>query len=186
MISNPGIGWEGYTVKVPAGMDMTYPTVSGKKRSAEFYEFQEWYRMQQDPYGEDWYSTFSERFIFQSKEHQFVVGFSCSTYSVHAGWSALPNVKRNYLLRKMISWKKVLINDTEAESRQVEIGGHHGWYVSGNARPDFQKNADPVAYEGCFLFGGLKEVYWIEAFGNPEAREEMKSSVESMVESLSY
>lgn len=183
MISNPSIGWNGYSVYIPDGMARLRPSAD-EQAPDRAAEIREWYREANTRYTADYYSTHYEQFLIENPEQTFFISFIAETYSLRTGWNMMTSFDKQYIIQKMINRKMVVINDTKAHHEQVEISGQRGWYISGGATPYFKKNAKTVAYEGIFLLGNLKEVYWFEAFGSEGGRAEMKKRVHEMAESL--
>ncbi|MDH3982291.1 MAG: hypothetical protein OES84_05245 [Kiritimatiellaceae bacterium] len=186
VIHNPETGWAGYSVEVPDGLVVVYPA-SDDAGSARALEFLEWYRKQTNHYGWEWYTTFTEQFLMEDRDKKFILSFVCDTFDLPApSWSSMPSVQRQYALHKMINRKKVVINDMKAHGELIEINGKRGWYISGLSRPYFKREVSPLAYEGFFIAGGLREAYWVEAFGDPALRGKMKVAARAMVESLEF
>ncbi|MDF7823417.1 hypothetical protein P4B35_05290 [Pontiellaceae bacterium B12227] len=183
LISNPKVGWNGYSVQVPGGLH-TIKTSSGEGVSDRESAIREWYDQQSNRYAADYYTSFSEQFIFEPSDESYFLSFITDTYELRTGWSVLTSVELQYLVQKLINRKMVIINDMDAHFEQVEINGQRGWYISGTSKPYFKKKPKTLAYEGVCLLGGLKELYWFEAFGSAEAREDMKLKVYEMAESL--
>lgn len=182
-ISNPKVGWNGYAVRVPEGM-ATIKTSADEEVPDRESNIRAWYEEQSGRYAADYYSAFSEQFLFEPPNESFFLSFVTETYELRTGWDTLTSVEKQYILQKMINRKMVVINDMKAHSEQVEINGRRGWYISGTSKPYFKKKPKTLAYEGVFLLGGLKEVYWFEAFGAAEVRDEMKKKAHEMAESL--
>lgn len=183
VISNPTVGWSGYSVEIPAGMEVVYP-YNTAVASGHSGIFRHWCERQFDGFQVDLDATFSETFLMEKSGHKFLIGFSCASYSMPFSWSTMPNVTRQYMLRKMMNDKIVLINDSNALSEQVEMNGRHGWHISGNSHSYSGKDTIVMAYEGYFILGSMKEVYWIESFGDTSERAVMDEMVKSMVKSL--
>ena len=183
-ISNEMVGWNGYSIHMPEDVVLIYPT-SDEPGSERAEEFQKWYEKQTNRYGWDWYSTFTECFVMEDTERDYIISFISDTFELpNSSWSVMTSVETQYAIQKMINRKKVIINDEQAYSEQVEINGQRGWYISGLSRPYFKKKVPPLAYEGYFILGNLREAFWIEGFGATETREELKSNVREMAESL--
>ncbi|MDZ8117183.1 hypothetical protein [Pontiella agarivorans] len=182
-ICNPNVGWNGYSIRVPDGVQRLRSSADENVPDRE-EEIRERYREANERYVADYHTSYYEQFLFQNSARSFYLSFISETYNFSRGWNSLTSVDKQYIIQKMINRKKVIINDTAAYSEQLEINGQRGWYISGSRRPYFQKNAEPTAYEGIFLIGNLKEAFWIEAFGEITARAEMKTRVFEMAESL--
>lgn len=183
IITNPAVGWNGYAIKVPDGVKNLRPSADENVPDREA-EIRERYRDANERYVADYYTSFYEQFLFENPAQTYFISFISETYELPNGWNSYTSVEKQYMIQKLINRKKVIINDTQAHSEQVEFNGQRGWYISGDSSPYFRKGAQPVAYEGIFLIGGLKEVFWIEAFGMPGTRGEMKTKVYEMAESL--
>jgi len=184
MISNPKVGWNGYSIRIPDGVVLIDPAsdAGGSERAAAF---RDWYEKQTNRYGWDWYTSFTEQFLMEDVERNYVISFIADTFELpSSSWNMLTSVQKQYALQKMINRKKVVINDDHAHDEQVEINGHRGWYISGLSRPYFRKKVEPQAYEGYFILGNLREAFWIEGFGETSSRDELKQRVRAMVDSL--
>jgi hypothetical protein len=177
VISNPSVGWKGYSVRVPDGLIPVDETGNGA-------EFRKWYEDQASDYAADYYASFSEQLLFEPPDQTWILSFLNNTYAIRTGWGAMSSFETQYILQKMINRKMVIINDMKAHGEQIDVQGQRGWYVSGTCKPYFKKNPRTLAYEGIFLLGSLKEVYWFEAFGSEESRPAMKMKVHEMAESL--
>lgn len=183
VISNPKVGWNGYSIRIPEGLALisSSPDEQAADRTSQI---KAWYADASSRYAADYYTSFLEQFVMENPEQTFFLSFISETYELAAGWKVMTSVETQYVMQKMINRKMVVINDMNAHSEQVEINGQRGWYISGETKPYFKKKAVPQAYEGIFLQGGLKEAFWMEAFGAPQVRDEMKLRVFQMAESL--
>lgn len=182
-ISNPKVGWNGYSVLIPDGVALVLSSSDGQEDDRASL-LKKWYADAASRYAGDYYATFYEQFVMENPEQTFFLSFISETYELAAGWQVMSSVETQYVIQKMINRKMVIINDMNAHSEQIEINGQRGWYVSGMAKAYFKKNAEPRAYEGIFLLGNLKEAFWMEAYGLPQVRDEMKKIVFGMAESL--
>jgi len=183
VIANPSVGWNGYSVKIPNGLIQVRPTGEGQAEDREA-KIREWYSEANTRYTADYYSTRYEQFLIENPEQTYFISFIAESYTLRTGWNMMTSFDKQYIIQKLMNRKMVVINDTKAHHEQIELGGQRGWYISGGAKPYFKKNAETVAYEGVFLLGNLKEVYWFEAFGSEAGRAEMKKRVHEMAESL--
>lgn len=183
VISNPGIGWNGYSIRIPDGLALisNSPDEPALDRGSEI---KDWYADASSRYTADYYASFHEQFILENPEQTFFVSFISETYELSSSWKTMTSVETQYIIQKMINRKMVIINDMKARSNQIEINGQRGWYISGMSKPYFKKNSVSLAYEGIFLQGDFREVFWVEAFGPPPVRDEMKMRVFQMAESL--
>lgn len=183
VISNPKVGWNGYSIRIPDGLILLTDSPD-EQASEKTSKIKAWYADASSRYAADYYTSFYEQFILENPKQTFFLSFISETYELAVGWKAMNSVETQYIIQKMINRKLVVINDMKAHSEQVEINGQRGWYVSGVTKPYFKKNVVPQAYEGIFLQGDLKEVFWMEAFGPLQVRDEMKQRVFQMAESL--
>jgi hypothetical protein len=184
VISNPKVGWAGYSIKLPDGIRLL-DSASDEDESARAEEFRRWYDRQSARYGWDWYTRFSDRFLMEDVEDRYIISFISDTFELpSSSWSSMSSVETRYIIQKMINRKMVVINDMQALHEQVELNGQRGWYISGLSRPYFKKKINPQAYEGYFILGRLREAFWIEGFGDVDARDELKDRVRTMAESL--
>lgn len=205
VISNPTVGWNGYSVSIPDGMARLQASADDGVPDRET-EFRAWYEESNVRFPFDYDLVYYEQFVLENEQGSFVLSFVSDTYdftwqkqspynrdsdwtpelSLEGGgsWDSTTSVYKEFLANRMVKRKKVILNDTKAQSERVEMGACEGWYISGVTKPYFQKDASKLAYEGMFIFGGLKEVFWIEAFGDESARAEMKDKVFEMAESL--
>lgn len=183
VISNPKVGWNGYSIRIPDGVALIQ-NVPDEPDSERSTKIKEWYADASSRYAAEYYTSFYEQFLLENPEQTFFLSFISETYELATGWAVMNSVDKQYIIQKMINRKMVVINDMKAHSEQIEMSGQRGWYVSGLAKPYFKKDAVPLAYEGIFLLGTLKEAFWIEAFGAPQIRDEMKKQVFEMAESL--
>ncbi len=183
LISNPKVGWGGYSIRIPDGLALIYP-LPDDEVSERALAFREWYDKQANRYSGDYYNAFTERFLLENPERTFIISFLSETYELPVGWTMMNSVDATYFIQKLINRKKVVINDDHASSEQVEINGRPGWRVSGVSRPYFKKDGQVSDYEGYFIIGGLKEAFWIEGYGAPGTRAELRAAVRAMVESL--
>lgn len=183
LISNPKVGWNGYSVRVPEGLN-TIKTSTNDEMGDRESAIREWYDQQSNQYAADYYTSFTEQFIFEPPNESYFLSFITDTYELRVGWGTLTSVELQYIIQKLINRKMVIINDMEAQFEQIEINGQRGWYISGTSTPYFKKKDISLAYEGICLLGSLKELYWFEAFGAAEVREDMKKTVHEMAESL--
>ena len=90
----------------------------------------------------------------------------------------------NGLLRQSINAKLVKMNDTDAFQELTSVNGHRAFHIRGDWRPCFNKEAEPILYEGHLALGELKEAYWIEGFATKAGMETMRKAVRKMVDSL--
>ena len=183
LIQNPMVGWDGYSVRVPEEMTVFNP-VDADPDSAKFTDLQRWYIKEDQRNSAVGYVSYSERFLIEEESSDSFISFICDTYDLSMGWAMLSSVESSYLLGKISNRKMVEINDTSAKREEITINGQRAWHISGTSRPYFQKNDTPLAYEGYFIFGKLKEAFWIEGFGELDDREGLKIKVHEMVESL--
>ncbi len=183
VISNPKVGWNGYSIQAPEGMTVFNPSVADPE-SARITDFQKWFMKEERRYAAAGYISYTERFLVEQEEEGFFISFVSDTYSLSAGWGAVTSVESTYLLRQIANNKMVDINDDSARRTELEINGQKAWHISGTSRPYFKKDYVPLAYEGYFIVGKLKEAFWIEGFGDMDTRDTMKKKVREMVESL--
>jgi hypothetical protein len=183
VISNSKVGWNGYSVRIPEGL-VPLKSSPDERVPDRASEIKDWYADAASRYTADYYTTFSEQFLMENPERTLFVSFITETYELPSGWGTLSSVELQYIIQKLINRKMVVINDTKARSEQIEMKGQRGWYVSGTSTPYFRKKEQSLAYEGIFLIGDLKEVFWFEAFGDELARGEMKKGVHEMANSL--
>ena len=183
VVQNPSVGWNGYTVRVPEGVQRLAGSADENVPSRE-EEIRKRYQEANERYAADYYTSFYEQLLFEDPDQTWFLSFISETYELPVGWGLLSSVEKEYILNRLINRKKVVINDTDAHSEQIELQGLRGWYISGNAKPYFNKDAEMVSYEGIFLIGRLKEVFWVEAFGSEPSRTVMKAKVFEMAESL--
>ncbi len=165
VIQNPTIGWDGYSIRIPEGTVLVCPSIDSNA-SARAKEFSDWYKKQTNRYGWEWYSTTSEQFVLEDTEQTYFISFIADTFELPTTWSHITTFQMRYASQKMINRKMVVINDMEAHNEQIMINGHRAWYISGESRPYFKKQEAVLAYEGIFIFGALKEAFWIEGFGD--------------------
>ena len=147
----------GTVVQVPEGLGTIKTSADddmGERESA----IREWYDQQSNQYAAEYYTSFSEQFIFEPPTESYFLSFITDTYELRAGWGTLTSVELQYIIQKLINRKMVIINDMEAHFEQIEINGQRGWYVSGTSTPYFKKKPLTLAYEGICLLGRLKEL----------------------------
>lgn len=182
MISNPDVGWNGYSLKVPEGMTLFNP-VAADPDSAKTSDFQRWYMREDRRSAALWYVVYTERFLFEHGDDYFI-SFISETYELPHYWTGMTSVEKQYALQKVANRKAVEINDDDAKREVVDIAGQRAAYVSGESKPYFRRNYTPLAYEGYFILGNMREAFWIEGFGDPGARGELKRKVHELANSL--
>ena len=183
IIQNPMVGWNGYSIRVPEGMTVFNP-IGADPDSAKLTDLQRWYMEEDQRYSAVGYVNYSERFLIEEEGSDSFISFICDTYDLSGGWATVSSVEGSYLLGKISNRKMVEINDTSAKREEITVNGQRAWYICGTSRPYFQKNYTPLAYEGYFIFGKLKEAFWIEGFGELDDRDGLKIKVREMAESL--
>lgn len=183
VISNPKIGWEGYSIRMPTGVTLINPA-DNSVSAGRVRDFYRWYDKQSDRTGWEWYANYSEQFLMGDPDGKYMVSFISETFNIPTMWSMMSSVETRYFLQHLMNRKMIVNNDTKAFHEPMVFKDRQGWYISGLCRPYFKKKAVPQAYEGCFILGRYKEVFWIEGFGEEDAREEIKRKVREMAESL--
>jgi hypothetical protein len=181
MISNPAIGWDGFSISIPEGVTLLDPVQDPTGRAAELHS---WYDKQSDRQDWKWYANYSEQFLMEDAEGEYIIRFISETFNIPTTWSMMTSVDLQYFLQHLMNRKMVVNNDVKALHETVDIKGRRGWYVSGLCRPYFNRKITPQAYEGYFILGRYKEVFWVEGFGDQDSREQLKRKVREMVESL--
>lgn len=91
---------------------------------------------------------------------------------------------KDHFLRQFINSKLVRMNDTDAFQERITINGLRAFHIHGDWRPYFNKDAEPIMYEGYLVLGELKEACWIEGFATKKGLATMRKAVRKMVESL--
>lgn len=183
VIDNPRVGWSGYSVKVPDGLDIFDPAKADPD-SPELTQLQKWCLWDGDRYSRSMAIVYTESFLLEDPEGRGFIIFASDTLELSAPWSAWMSPEKEYFLRKRINEKLVLINDTKADNEVLTINGHRGWHISGIARPYFKKKQPGQAYEGYFILGNLKEVFWVEGWAPLAHREFLREKTREMAESL--
>ena len=181
VISNPAIGWDGFSIVIPDGVTLIDPAPESAGRAAELHA---WYDKQSDRDDWQWYANYSEQFLLEDAGGEYIISFISETFNIPTTWSMMTSVDMQYFLHRLMNRKMVVNNDMKALHETVEINGRRGWYVSGLCQPYFNRKITPQAYEGYFIFGRYKEVFWVEGFGDEAARAGLKRKVREMVESL--
>jgi hypothetical protein len=182
VIRNPHVGWNGYALNVPEGLSVFNPA-NADPESAGLTDFQRWYMKEDRRSAGMWYVAYTERFLLEHADGYFI-SFICDSYELPRGWMQLSSVEVQFTLQQVARRKMVEINDDEAHSEVIEINGQRAVYVSGNSMPYFKKNPVPLAYEGYFVLGRLREGFWVEGFSDPSLRQELKRTVREVVENL--
>lgn len=181
-ISNPRVGWNGYSVKVPDGFAIFNPTTADPK-SPDLTAFQRLYMREEDRSSRELGVSYTEWFLLEHRLLDCAISFSCSTYELGSAWSSITSVEMEYFLRKLINDKLVNLDDVDAHNELLLINGHRGYYISATTSPPFGGD-QKMAYEGFFIVGGLKEAYWFEGFGALYNRSMLKRFTRGMAESL--
>ncbi|VGO14467.1 hypothetical protein PDESU_03029 [Pontiella desulfatans] len=181
-IGNPNVGWNGYSLLVPEGLAIFNPAMANLE-SAQVSDFQRWYAEEDRRAASVWYAAFTERFLFEHGTDYFI-SFIADTYELGGGWASITPMEMQYALQQVARRKMVEINDDAAFNEITEINGHRAVHVSGTSRPYFKKNPLPLAYEGYFILGSLREAFWIEGFGNETFRADLKLKVREVVDGL--
>lgn len=186
-ISNPKVGWNGYTIKVPDGLTV-FSTADQDPESPHLTTEQRELLEYEDMQSRNGGIKFIECFLINDDESRITIIFSneiCETKP----WSTLGSEKLNIILNRMIRRKKVLINDTTAMGKTITINGKRGWQLSGTPNADgffgFKRQGN-TAYEGIFIIGSLNEAYWIEGYSSVTERAFLKQQVIEMTESLQF
>lgn len=185
VISNPKVGWNGYTVTVPEGVSVFDPSTANPS-DPELSEFQRGYLREQDLHSRGLHVAYTEWFLLEHRLLDYCISFTCSTYELPSPWSMMVSSDRQYFLQKLINDKLVRINDTDAHHETIQLNGHHGWYISGTTAPFYGKERGPNAYEAYFIIGGLKEAYWFEGFAPLHNRRMLRRHIKAMAESLRF
>ncbi|MDF7807955.1 hypothetical protein P4E94_10940 [Pontiellaceae bacterium B12219] len=183
VISNPSVGWNGYTIDIPKGVG-PLKAENGVSAQERQHKIRTWYDDQRSNDMLDFGTLTYNQLLYENPAQTYVLSFICESYDLRAGWGVMTSVEKQFIIQKLINRKLVIINDTKAHSEQIEINGQRGWYISGNSKPYFTKNPTTLAYEGIFLLGDLKEAFWIECFGQEGERASMKQCVYEMADSL--
>jgi len=183
VIDNPRVGWSGYSVKVPEGLDL-FNLAEADLDSPELSPLQKWCLRDGDRYSRSMAIVYTESFLLEDPEGRGFIIFASDTVELAAPWSTWLSPEKEYFLRKGINDKLVLINDTKADNEVLTINGHRGWHISGTARPYFKKKQPDQAYEGYFILGNLKEVFWVEGWAPLDHREFLREKTREMAESL--
>jgi hypothetical protein len=183
VISDPSVGWNGYSIHIPPGVE-PLKAENGESAQERQQTIRKWYEDQTSPLTLDFGTQSYDQLLFENPAQSYLLSFICESYGLRTSWSTMTSVQKQFIIQKLINRKLVVINDTKAHSEQIEINGQRGWYISGNSKPYFKKNPTILAYEGIFLLGNLKEVFWIESFGQEEERAAMKQCVHEMANSL--
>ncbi|MCF7817825.1 MAG: hypothetical protein K9M54_08070 [Kiritimatiellales bacterium] len=181
-ISNPRVGWNGYSVKVPDGFAVFNPTTADPD-SPDLTAFQRFYMQDEDRLSRALGISYTEWFLLEHRLLDCAISFSCNTYDLRASWSSMTSVSMEYFLRKLVNAKLVNLNDVDAHNELVTINGHRGCYISATTLPPYGGD-QKMAYEGFFILGGLKEAYWFEGFGALYNRSMLKRLTRGMAESL--
>jgi len=182
VISNPKVGWNGYSVKVSEGFSIFNPATTDPD-SSDLTAFQRFYMQDENRFSRAVGVSYTEWFLLEHRLLDCAISFSCSTYEIRSSWTSMTSIQTEYILRKLVNSKLVDLNDTDAHNELVTINGHRGWYISATTRPPFGGDQE-IAYEGLFIMGGLKEAYWFEGFGALESRSMLKRLTRGMAESL--
>ncbi|MEE9368577.1 MAG: hypothetical protein V3V05_06895 [Pontiella sp.] len=183
IISNPKVGWNGYSIKIPEGMTVFNPSTADPD-TAQLTGFKKWFMKEDLRYATAGYISYTEHFLIEQHEVDFFISVVADTYSLSAGWGSITSMESTYVLRQIADRKMVKINDDSAKRTELEINGQKAWHISGTNRPYFKKDYVPLAYEGYFIIGKLKEAFWIEGIGAMDQRDKMKERVREMAESL--
>lgn len=182
IISNPKVGWRGYSVKVPEGLEVFNPA-EVDPNSTDLTTLQKWCITDDERYSRAMAVTYSERFLLEDLEGRGYILFASDTLGL-APWSTWLSPDKEYFLQKSVNDKRVRINDDKAHNELVTLNGQRGWYISGTARTYSKNKYQPQAYEGYFILGNLKEVFWVEGWAPLNQREFLKKKTRKMVESL--
>jgi hypothetical protein len=183
VISNPSVGWNGYTIDIPKGVG-PLKAENGETAPERQHAIRTWYEDQRANYALNFGTLTYEQLLYENPAQTYLLSYICESYDLRVGWGAMTSVDKQFIIQKLINRKLVIINDTEAHTEQIEINGQRGWYISGNSKPYFTKNPTVLAYEGIFLIGDLKEAFWMECFGQEGERAAMKQCVNEMADSL--
>lgn len=183
VISNPKVGWNGYSVKVPNGLDAFNP-ITANPDDPGLTQLQKWCIEDDERYSRYALTVYSERFLLEDPVGDGTIIFMSDTLELSSPWSAWLSPAKDYFLRKSINDKLVRINDTKAHNELVTINGQRGWYISGTDRPYFNKKRLTYTYEGYLILGNLKEMFWIEGWAPPGQRENLKTKTRAMADSL--
>jgi hypothetical protein len=183
VISNPTVGWTGYAVKVSEGFTIFNPAMV-EAASADLTDFQRFYMQDEDRFSRALGVAYSEWFLLEHRLLDCFISFACCTYELPSAWSTLTSVDTEYLLRKLINQKRVDLDDADAQNELVSINGHRGWHISATTRSPFGGVDEPLAYEGYFIIGDLKEAYWFEGFGALYNRSLLERLTRGMAENL--
>lgn len=183
VISNPQVGWNGYSVTVPEGLEVFDPATANPD-DPDLTQRQQGCLKDDDRYSRSILITYTESLLLEDPDGEDYILFASDTLEIGSPWSAWLSPDKEYFLRKMVNEKRVRINDTKAHNELLTINGHRGCYISGVARPYFTKKPESLAYEGYLILGNLKEIFWIEGFSPLEQRGSLQQKTREMVESL--
>ncbi len=183
VISNPRVGWRGYSVKVPDGFEVFDPATANSD-SPELTQLQKWCLWDGDLYSRSMAIVYTESFLLEDPKGRGFIFFASDTLELSAPWSTWLSPEKEYFLRKAINDKLVLINDTKAYAEVLTLNGQRAWHIRGTAKPYFKKKPLGQAYEGYFILGNMKEAFWIEGWAPFSEREYLSEKIREMAESL--
>lgn len=183
-IRNPSIGWNGYSVKVPASYTVFDPSQMDASDTSNKAAHRRAVLADERQYAADFAVAYHERFLLESDDDESYIIFISDTYELSKPLSTSTGMGKDYFLRQFINSKLVRMNDTDAFQELITINGHRAFHIRDDWRPYFNKEAEPILYEGFLVLGELKEVYWIEGFATKKGVATMRKAVREMVESL--
>ena len=132
VISNPRVGWNGYSVTVPKGFDVFDPATANPD-DPELTQLQKWCLKDGDRYSRTLAITYTERLLLEDPNGEGYILFVSDSIELGSPWSAWLSPDKEYFLRKMVNDKLVRINDTNAYNELLTINGSRGFYISGVA-----------------------------------------------------
>jgi hypothetical protein len=183
-IRNPSIGWNGYSVKVPANYTVFDPSQMDGSDLSNKASHRRAILEDEKQYAADLAVAYHERFLLEGEDDESYIIFISDTYEFSKPLSMFTSIEKDYLLRQFVNEKLVKMNDTDAFQELITVNGHRAFHIRGDWKPYFVKDAEPIAYEGYLVLGDLKEVYWFEGFAMEETRKSMQKAVRTMVDSL--
>ena len=98
VISNPEIGWNGFSISIPEGVALIDPTQNPTGRAAEL---QTWYDKQSDRNDWKWYSNYSEQFLMEDADGEYIIRFISETFNIPTTWSMMTSVDLQYFLQHL-------------------------------------------------------------------------------------
>ncbi len=183
-VRNPTIGWNGYSVKIPATYTVFDPSQMDASDSSNKAANRRAILADERQYTADLIVAYHERFLLESEDDESYIIFISDTYEFHKPLSMFSGIEKDYFLRQSINAKLVKMNDTHAFQELITINDHRAFHIRGDWKPYFQKGVEPIMYEGYLVLGELKDVYWVEGFATKAGMETMGKAVREMVDRL--